>query len=648
MGHPSHPPNAAIASTRQVGQPWPFWHNAAGMNEFRQRPVLAAGLIVLMAVVAHCSSLGGGFVWDDDAYVTENQTLRTTDGLRRIWFEVGATDQYYPLVYSTFWVEYQLWGLKPFGYHLNNILLHALTAVLLWFVLRRLAVPGAWLAAAIFAVHPVHVESVAWVTERKNVLSGVFYMATVLAYLRFRPLNAGSDVRPRDGSYAWAIVFFVCALFSKTSTTTLPAALVLLVWWKRDRITLRNLLPLVPLFALAVGAGLITYWVERHHVGAKGAEWTMPLLERTLVAGRALWFYLGKLVWPSPLIFTYPRWQIDAGMWWQYVFPIGAVALPVVLWLLRRRIGKGPLVAILFFGGTLAPTLGLVLIYIMRYSFVWDHFQYLPSVGPIALAAAALTLLLGKVRTTNAKGHAQTTTPTRITAPLAVISILLLVALGSLTWQRGKAYEDAETLWRDTVAKNPRAWMAHTQLGWSALNRGGDTQAAMDHLTAAINANRDYAEAHDIMGNALAAAGRPDEAIASYEEALRIRPNKPSIHNNLGSILLREGRLDEAVEHLSEAVRLLPGSFTYHRNLGLALAGKGRMNDAIASYRAALETAPEHPVLHSELGGLLQSVGQLDEAVTEYTRSLEIDPNNEQVRCNLEAAKAAIADRDHQ
>jgi hypothetical protein len=255
--------------------------------------------------VAYLPATRGDFIWDDDAYVQNNETLRSGDGLRRIWLEIGATDQYYPLVHTTFWLEYRVWQLSPAGYRGVNILLHVVSVVLLWRLLRRLSVPGAWVAAALFGLHPVHVESVAWITERKNVLSGVFYLAAAFLYLR-SALPTGDrpgDRPPRRGVagegagggvprpvYVASLLLFACALLSKTVTASLPAALLLVLWWKRGRIGWGDARSLLPFFALGVALGSITIWMERHEVGAVGPEWDLSPVERLLIAGRALWF----------------------------------------------------------------------------------------------------------------------------------------------------------------------------------------------------------------------------------------------------------------------------------------------------------------------------------------------------------------------
>ena len=324
----------------------------AAMTSDPARRQRLAGLaaIVLITAVAYLPILRGGFIWDDDTQITENRLLRTLAGLRSIWFEPGPL-QYYPLTQTTLWLEYHLWGLRPLGYHLVNVMLHALTAGLVWLVLDRLAVPGAWMAAAVFALHPVHVESVAWATELKNVQAGVFSLLALLLYFRFA-LGRRSAVL-----YLLAFVTFVLAVLSKTVACTVPAAALVCVWWKRRPLGRGDVVPLVPFFLVGLAGGLGTAMVEKYQVGAQGADWTLSTADRCVLAGRALWFYAAKLVAPVRLSFIYPHWEIDARAWWQWRFPLAAVGALAVLWGFRARIGRGPLAAVLYFAITLAPAL---------------------------------------------------------------------------------------------------------------------------------------------------------------------------------------------------------------------------------------------------------------------------------------------------
>ena len=428
--------NQASSKDRGVG-----WIGVA-MRSHRGRIILAGGLLTLVTLLAYIPAIRGGFIWDDDDYVTENPVLSHPGGFRALWFFPDSTPQYYPLVFSTFWMEYHLWGLSPMGYHVTNVLLHVFGAWILWRVLEALGVKGGYLAALVFALHPVHVESVAWVTERKNVLSGVFYLAALWSYLRCRPggiAQVGGEYRWRF--YGMSLVFFACALLSKTVTASFPAAVVLLMWWKRGRLgreDWKDIVRLLPMFVLGVGMGLTTAWLEKHHVGAKGEDWSLTAVERFLVAGRALWFYAGKLFWPGSLSFVYPRWQVSQAVWWQYIYPVLAAGVVGVLWLLRRRIGLGWLVGVLYFVGTLFPALGFLNVYPHRFSFVADHFQYLASLGLLVPACWLLWGLLERARSWRrwAAGG---------------LLVVMLAGLGVATWSQGWVYQGLESLWTDTL-----------------------------------------------------------------------------------------------------------------------------------------------------------------------------------------------------
>ncbi len=541
-----------------------------------------------MTLVAYVPALQGGFIWDDDDYVTENPTLRSLDGLRRIWLEPRSVPQYYPLVHTSYWIEYRLWGLAPFGYHLVNVLLHGLGAVLLWRVLRRLRVPGAWLAAAVFALHPVHVESVAWITERKNVLSGVFYLGAALAYLKWA-LSEGEAKGARSGRglYALSLGLFLCALLSKTVAATLPAALLVVLWWKRGRVTLRDALPLVPMLVAGAAAGSLTSWLERHHVGAVGPEWDLTLLERALVAGRALWFYLGKLVWPHPLLFVYPKWKPSTADPEAWALLLSALAALGALFALRGRSGRGPLAAALYFALTLLPALGFFAIYPMRFSWVADHFQYLASIGPIALAIGGAASLSRGGRVGGRAG--------------AAACAAVLLAFGGLTWSQARLYRDEETLWRETVLRNPGAWIAHNNLGGILLERG-ELEAARARFEEAVRLEPRYPEAQNNLGIVLERQGRRDEAVARYRAAIEADPSFADAHNNLGVALASEGRLDEALPHLREAVLIRPWFARARYNLGLALSGRGELEAALHELEEAARLEPGDRDAHLAVG----------------------------------------------
>ena len=584
---------------------------------------LAAGLLLAaMTVAAYVPVVHAGFIWDDDAYVTENATLRSFEGLRRIWFEPGAVPQYYPLTFTTLWLEYRLWGLEPLGYHAVNVLLHAATAVLLWLALRRLRVPGAWMAAAIFAVHPMMVESVAWITERKNVLSGCLALGAFLLYLRAAP-PAGRVSRP---AYLGACVLFVAALLSKTVTCSLPAVLVLVLWWRHGTIDRRTVTLLAPMFVIGLGLAMVTIWVEREHVGALGDEWALSFVERVLVAGRVLWFYPRTLLWPHDLAFIYPRWAIDAEVWWQYLFPIAAAGTVVALYLARHRIGRGALVAVLCYAGMLTPALGFFNVYPMRYSFVADHFAYLPSIALIVLATGAATDAM------------QRYAPGRAWVRSAVGGPVLLL-LAVLTARQTTIYYDLRTLWADTLAKNPECWMAHNNFGMLLIAEGNVDQGVA-HYREAIRLKPDFAEAYNNLAAALTSQGKDDEAIEALREAIRSQPSYAGAYSNLGAVLQGKGQIETAVGLYLLALQIQPGHLDTRQNLGLALAALGRAEEGIAQLEAVVRERPDLPDAHTNLANVLRAQGRLAEATTHYSEVLRLQPGRAEAYNNLGVALA--------
>ena len=620
------------------------------------RSSLAGAAIIFLTLLAYQPIWHAGFVWDDDSWTTGiTPLLRDSSGLQTIWFKPTALQQYYPVTGTTFWLDYHLWAFWPLPYHIENVLLHAFAALLFWRLLRRLEVPGAWLAAAIFALHPVMVESAGWVTERKNVLSLVFYLGALLAYGRFASFwKDNDDSPPRWRAYGFALLLALAALLAKTTAFSLPAVILLIGWWKRGRIRWRaDVLPTLPFFALAIGMSLATAWLEKNHVSAQGPEWAISFPQRCLIAGRALWFYTGKLLWPVNLCFTYPRWELDARSISQWLYPITAAGTLVALWLFRRRIGRGPATAAFFFVGTLFPLLGFLNSYGMRYSFVWDHWVYLSSLGLIALAAALLARAAERLRARTA-----------LYGCAAVILPVLMV----LTSRQCRTYADMETLWRDTLAKNPNSWMAYNNLGTAllqegkieeaieqyevalrirpglslthsslanALLRAGRIQEAIEHYEQAVRITPDFADAHYSLGVALAKTGNIQGAISHYEDALRVKPDYAEAHNNLGGALIGIGRVPEGIEHFQQALRINPDFAEAHCNLGTALFMAGKIGDSIGHFEQALRIKPDYADAHCNLGYALLQAGNSEEAIKHLQEVLRLQPNIAEAHYNL-------------
>jgi protein O-mannosyl-transferase len=618
--------NKARRDPRDNNESLKLKHNLSG-------PLSLGLLLVILTILAYQPIWKAGFVWDDDDYVTQNRTLHDLDGLRRIWLEPGAVPQYYPLVHTTFWVEYHLYGLDPLGYHLINVLLHALGAILLWRLLLRLQLPGAWFGAAIFALHPVCVESVAWITERKNVLSGALYFATALAYMRATWLqqedtvnyggSCNSDkqstspdnwVPSRWSWYFTSLFLFILALLSKTVVCSLPAALLLARWWKEGRLRRSDLLSSLPFFTLGAPFGFLTIWMEKHVVHAQGVDWSLTFLQRCIIAGRALWFYAGKLVWPVKLTFIYPRWEISATAWQQWLPLLGAVGVVVVLWLIRRRIGRGPLTGVLFFAGTLLPALGFVNTYPMLYSFVADHFQYLASVGLVATAAAGM--ITGANYLIRRKSWL---VPTFCAGLLSVLAVL--------SWQQSGSYRDVESLWRATLTRNPRCLLANFNLG-VILDQQGRTDEAIAQYEKTLEMDPDKADAHYNIARLLAQSGQIEEALVHYKRLFEMGPDQSAeAHNSYGSVLDKMGNLAGAIKEYQKAVTIRPDLVLIQCNLGAALARNGQLDEAMVHFQEALKIQPDFVETHFNLGLLFLQLGRKDESRKQFLEVLHLRPD---------------------
>lgn len=583
---------------------------------FEQRQWLLGLSLIALVVVAYGRVFSAGFIWDDDVHLTRNPCVVGPLGFNEIWTSTRA--YYYPLVLTTFWFLHKFVGLNPWPYHVLNVLVHAGSAVLLWRALRQLKIPGAWLGAALWALHPVMVESVAWVTELKNTQSCLLYLASILCFLKWEesPGNGEQNSKPRQPSssrrsaqlFALSLIFFVLATFSKSSVVMLPAVLALCIWWRSRRITPRNMMSLAPFAAISAIASVWTIWEQRFHSGAVGPDWAQTWPERFIIAGRATWFYLGKLAWPHPLIFIYPRWEIHSAELIAYLPLLAALAGFVALRFVRADWARAVFFAAAYYAISLFPVLGFFSVYFFRYSFVSDHFQYLASMGPLALAGAGITLVASRRGVTPALSPARKTTKRRHGSVVAtvgsstvtrqsvlgvLIGSVLLVWLGFLTWQQSATYHDLETLWRTTIDRNPQCWLAENNLG-ELLDARGDVNGAVPHFEKSLQLAPDHVEPHCNLGQALARKGQIDAAMAEARIVLNLDPNSADAHGLLGIVLLTKGQSDEAIAEFSKALEIKPDHRKAHYNLALALLDKHQTGEAIVHYEKAIEADPDY------------------------------------------------------
>jgi tetratricopeptide (TPR) repeat protein len=567
------------------------------------RRLLMLGLVVLV-VIAYWPSLRGGFLWDDDDHLTKNPAVNSAAGLPQIWSSL-AVSRYYPLTLTTFWVERHVWGLNPLPFRVVNVAVHALNALLLFALLSRLKVPGAWVAAALWAVHPVNVESVAWITELKNTQSFFFFLLCLHCYLSF-------DEKRRAGWYALAILACAAAFTSKPSTVTLPAILLLLVWWQRREWQWREVWPTLPFFAMAAGMSLLTIIEQHRHVVSVGTnDWQIGLAGRVIVAGRALWFYAGKLFWPVNLVFVYPRWEIrpeSVLAWW----PVAAVLLAAgALYRWRRTtIGFGLAIFVL----ALLPVLGLIDIYYFRFSFVADHFNYIGSAAFLALVAAGLA---------------------RLRRP-TVLAAVLIGALTLLSWRHAHAFQSDEQLWTDTVEKNPSAFIAHCNLG-GILYARGQPDAAIAHVQEALRLRPTYWEPWMELGRLSLDTGDNAKAIDSFKHALQYRPDFVDARYGLGLAYFKLGQWAEARAEFEAAAKQQPQEGRVQLWLGDIAIQQGRSDDAVQAYERAILIDPMQPAAFLKLGRLRRERGETERAKSCFQRVLQLHPGDPEAQSALAA-----------
>ena len=595
-----------------------------------ERGLQLLGAIALLVVVAYFPALQGGFVWDDVIF-SEEPVIHSPDGLRSIWLapaDIKNEGHYWPLVYTSFWLEHKIWGLNPLGYHAVNILLHLVNCLLLWRLLDRLAIPGAVLIAAVFAVHPLHVESVAWIIERKDMLSGLFYLTAVLTWIRF-------DESPGPGRYTLALVLFIAGLLSKSVAVTLPAALLIWHWWQRGRVTAVDLLRLAPFAAVGVAITLadLAFYTSREPL-----ELGYTLAERTLIAARALWFYAGKLLWPVNLAVIYPLWEIDSGDFLAWAYLAGAAALAALLWVGRRRIGRGPLAGALFFAVTLAPVLGFIDFGYMQFSFVADRFQYLAGIGVLAVLVGGAAYGAGKM-------------PEAYRVAAGGLAVAVILGMAMLTWRQAGVYRDEIALFSHVVAHNPEARDAHLNLG-SALFEADRFEDGLTASRIAVQQRPDSAGALANLGRALVALEQLEDAERHLRRAVQADPRSTTAHQNLAEALRKQERFAEAVESY-RAVLAIDDSFALaYAGMGTALFGAHRYTEAVTALEQALSLQPDLPTaasLRIHLGRANSELGHLDEAEQHLMRAIELEPDSVEplfdlARLRFRQGRAADAD----
>jgi protein O-mannosyl-transferase len=626
----------------------------------RSKLSLSAAAIALlgMLVISYLPALRGGFIWDDDDYVVNNWTLRSPSGLEAMWVHPTSLPQWYPMVHTTFWIEYHLWGPHPLGYKIDNLLLHFANSILLWIILRKLKIPGAWLAAAVFALHPMNVESAAWITERKNTLSLFFYLAALWAYLQglgltpspstpgegggegnleLRTKNLelepcplpnplpGYQAREQNGAWYWvSLILFVMALLSKTVACSLPVGILLILYYRNGKITRQQWLGMIPFFAIGAGLAYVTAHLEATQVGASGPEWNLSILERCLIAGHALWFYAWQLFWPTKLAFIYPKWQINTHSILQWIYPIGFLIALGLSWFYRKRIGRGAFVGIMFYAAAIFPALGFINVYPMRYSYVADHFQYLAGIGLIVLFVASM------------ERYAEVMDPKDDLSALQkwiwhVISVDIpfVLPLMLLTYTQALGYQSKATLWGDTLIKNPNSWMVHLNMGHAYVEQG-DGRSGMREYQEAEKLAPDVPDPHYNVGYRLDVNGDHAGALAEFKQAIARDPKFVMAYYGQGNALRQIGKLEDAVGAYTQAVAMQPSYTDAWYNMGFTDELLHHTAAAQAAYEQALQINPAYPGARENLAKIFVQQGNMNAGVEQYELAITADPSDAQ------------------
>ena len=600
---------------------------------------LLAGLLALATIAVYWPATRCGFVdYDDDLYVTSNFHVQHGMSLENLkWVFINpVAGNWHPLTMVSHMLDFQFFGLNPWGHHQTSLLLHALNAMLV-FVLLQQTTGAPWrslLAAVLFAVHPLRVESVAWVAERKDVLSGCFGLLALIFYARYAQQRSKSEKQNDGGSgglahilqpstldYGLALILFALGLMSKPMLVTWPFVMLLLDYWPLQRFKVQGLgfrvkglvVEKIPFFALAGAVSVVTFLVQKQGGGVITVE-NLPFGARLGNALISYCRYLGKMFWPTDMAVFYPH----PGYWpMAQVLLAGALlcGISVLLWMQRNRY-PFLLMGWLWFGGTLTPVIGLVQ---AGGQSMADRYTYMPSVGVLIMVIWGVNELTRRW-------------PLRVVA-LAAGLIAVILCL-TLTRQQLGYWRDSETLFRHAIAVTENNYIALANLG-IALDEKGQTDEAIRQYQEVLRLKPDDADTHNNLGTDLDMKSQTDEAIRQYREALRLNPEQADAHFNLGNALYKQGQFDEATRQFQEVIRLKPENADARFNLGNAFYKQGRFDEAILQYQEALRLKPSDPKIHNNLGDIFFKQGRIEEAISQFQETLRLKPDFSQAQNNL-------------
>jgi protein O-mannosyl-transferase len=577
--------------------------------------LIHAAIIIAAGLWIYSPAFHGDWIWDDAMYISQNPLLNDPARLWKAWFQPGSFIEYYPITETVQWVQWQLWGKDTFGYHLTNVCLHLLSAFLIWQLLGKFGLRLAWLGGLIFVIHPMMVESVAWISELKNTLSLPPFLLATCAYLDY-------EERGRRADYLRALAFFLVAMFCKIGLAPFPMVILLYAWWKRGRIGWRDLLASAPFFVISVVLGLITWWSSIWYMQGQLKNPAVVdiggFFPRLALAGQTLSFYFTKCFWPVGPLPIYPQWKIDPSLPVQFLPWIVLAGVVYGLWLRRQSWGRHVLLGLGFFILTMGPFLGFSSISYMSFTWVMDHFLYVPIIGIIGIVVAGIERVDAQLATSV---HPFST---------GILTVIMGLLAFESHWYAA-AFTGDETFWTYTIDRNPEAWLAHNDLG-KILLQAGESEQARQHFETVIRLKPELGEPYSNLGVALVQLGRIPEAIEAFNQSLKRDPYSPETNNDLGIILAQTGHTDEALAHFQQALHKHPLYADAHNNMGNTLLLTGHTTEAIKQFRTVLEIDPSNISAHDNLGLALSQTGQIPEAMEQFKKALEINPNDAKAR----------------
>jgi len=572
-----------------------------------------AFLLLVLLAIAYQPVWNAGFVWDDPEQLVNNEAVKRPDGLKLIWTMVGLSPQYYPLTFSAFWLQHKMWGMNPRGYHVVNVLLMWVVSVLLWRLFRRLGSPVAWWGACLFALHPVNVMSVAWVTELKNVLSGTFILLSIGAYL---------PALENRGRISWrriSIVFglYALAMFAKTASSFIPVTILLLHAWKGVRVSFRTGALIAGMVFVAISLSVVTIKWEAITKLAVSTDFDLTAAQRWVIFGQSFWFYLYKVLWPVDLCFFYERWAVAASpSIWQQMIPLSVLGLWVALWLKRKAWGGGAWAVMTHYALTTAAVILFHVLYMTRYTWVTDHWQFF---GLLGLIPALTTLMHQRLR--------QYSSSNRIWN----VSASMVVALYIIGARAECAkYRDEETLYQHVLMCNPNSWLVYNNLG-HIYDVRGNKQLAIDCYLKSLELRPDNVEAVNNLGGALADIGKPAEAEQYFRMTLKLQPTLPGVRNNLGRVLAIQNKLTEAREVYLDALKINSRDVVSLEGLGIVLARMSLSREAAAVFERMLQASPGNPTALAYLGQIHVDLDEHKKAMAyfeKYFHGASIQPDH--------------------